>query len=312
MNVLAVDLGRTTCRVALYSDGLRASVVRLDSGATLVDADGPATVTSMVLAAVDRLGGGTGVADAVVVAAAGAVFRPDAADELAGSLAAAGLRTREVVVTTDIVAAHAGALGGEPGVVLSAGTGAVAFAVAATGLTALVDGAGYLIGDDGSGFAVGRAGLGAAMRAHDGRPGGSPTLAREAVSRFGPLPELPGIVHGHATPARLVASFAPAVADAAREGDPVAISIWSRAVSDLVETAAAACDRLPEEQRRVAVTGSLFEIEDLVAEPFRDVLAERRPETVVRKPDGDALAGAATLAGGSATVYETLVIRRLS
>lgn len=313
MTVLAADAGRTSFRAAVFGDGARRASVQLDSGATLADDDGVPRLLRQLETAMRALGDAAlGDVEHVVVAAAGALFRPMQAESFVDALAKGGYAGREVVVTTDIVAAHSGALDGQSGVVLVAGTGAVAFGVSGSGKTTLVDGTGYLIGDAGSGFAVGRAGLAAAMRHHDGRRGGSGRLARFAVDQYGPLAELPGRLHSDPAPARAVASFAPAVAQAARAGDPAAASIWRDAVSELADTAMAACRALADHDRRVAVTGSLFDLTDLVTDPFAVTMAARQPGVVVRRATGDGVVGAARLATGPAGVYENLLFRRPS
>ncbi len=86
-----------------------------------------------------------------------------------------------MLVSDDAVTAHLGALGGEPGVVIVAGTGAIALAV--DEVAARADGWGTRLGDDGGGYWIGRAGLAAALRAHDGR-GGSRELLARAMARF--------------------------------------------------------------------------------------------------------------------------------
>ncbi|MGH8823598.1 MAG: BadF/BadG/BcrA/BcrD ATPase family protein, partial [Jiangellaceae bacterium] len=169
--VLAVDAGRTTCRAAVFTAAGRGATVALDSGATLADQGGPQRLAALIGTCVRVLDDPSPAGpDSVVVGAAGALARPDAAAELAAALARAFVGSDEIVVTGDVVIAHSGALDGAPGVVVVAGTGAVAFAVDARGRPAVVGGDGYLVGDAGSGFAVGRAGLAAALRHHDGRP----------------------------------------------------------------------------------------------------------------------------------------------
>ena len=300
-------------RTAVFSDGVQGAGVRLDNGTTLADDDGADRVVELLESALRTLGD-SAVQDLehVVVAAAGALYRPAMAEALVRALSEGGYVKGEVVVTTDVVAAHAGALHNQPGVVLSAGTGAGAFGVDGSGATTLVDGAGYLIGDAGSGFSVGRAGLAAALRHCDGRRGGSELLARFAAEQYGPLAELPGRVHADIAPACVVASFAPAVARAARDGDVVAIAIWRKAVTELVDTATAACFALPEQDRRIAVTGGLFDLDDLVTEPFSVTMAARAPGVAVRRAAGDAMAGAARLVDRPAGVYEDLLLRRPS
>ena len=69
----------------------------------------------------------------------------------------AGL-ARELVLTSDSVASHAGAFAGGPGAVVAIGTGAVAVGLGPRGLV-LVDGIGFWLGDDGSGCWIGRLAL---------------------------------------------------------------------------------------------------------------------------------------------------------
>lgn len=307
--VLAVDTGRTRCRAALITvtagGGLVPGArVNRPSGATIVDPDGPALVAATIREALADLDGGT--ARAVAVAAAGALSRPAAA-ALAGRLAAS---YPEVAVTSDVVAAHAAAFGGNPGVVLAVGTGAVAFAVRADGGAAVVDGRGYLLGDAGSGFAIGRAGLVAALRHGDGRAGGSVALADAAVSRFGPLDQLPYLLHAAPDAARQIASFAPEVAAAARTGDPAARSIWQAAAAELTGTVVAACGGRPDSGHRVVMVGTLSEVDDLLVSPLRARLAARCPGVALAAGGSvDVLDGAARLVEPD-PAYEPLVIRR--
>jgi glucosamine kinase len=311
VTVLAVDAGRTTCRVGVFSRAGRGAAVSLDSGATLADSEGPARLAMLIETSVRALDDPAARApESVVVGAAGALSRSDAAAALADAVAPMFAGATEIVVTSDVVAAHSGALDGAAGVVVAVGTGAVAFAVDAGGRTTLVDGAGYLVGDAGSGFAVGRAGLSAALRHHDGRTGGSAALAAAARREFGPLADLVGGLHARPDPARAVARFAPVVAEVARAGDEAAATIWRDAVTELAETVSAACAALPEGDQRVAVTGSLFDLEDLVTEPLRAQVAARRPRAVLRRATGDSLLGASRLAYGSVGVYESLLLRR--
>src|SRR5690606_13555870 len=110
--------------------------------------------------------------------------------ELPGALAQC-LGVRRVALVADAVSAYTGALGPRPGAVIAAGTGLIAIGTDLTGWHR-ADGWGHLLGDCGSGAWIGRAGLEAALRAHDGRDGGSLRLLARAEEMFGPVPELPG------------------------------------------------------------------------------------------------------------------------
>ena len=98
-------------------------------------------------------------------------------------LLAARTGASRILLTPDWTTAHLGALGGGPGVVISAGTGAVALGVDSGGRTARVDGFGYLFGDAGSAFSIGRRALELALRDLDGRAS-APGLADGGPGAF--------------------------------------------------------------------------------------------------------------------------------
>jgi N-acetylmuramic acid 6-phosphate etherase len=122
--ILAVDLGKTSCRAA--AGGRRAE----GPGAPgLAEPGGMPAAEAAILSVARELGPQAGFEE-VIVGAAGAEAAPDAARALGGALLAS-LRAKRVAVTSDAVIAHAGAFGGQPGVVLIAGTGVVALAIVA-------------------------------------------------------------------------------------------------------------------------------------------------------------------------------------
>jgi glucosamine kinase len=298
---LALDVGKTGCRAALVEDGHRVATGEWSGASGLADRDG----VGRALAAIDGATGGWPAPDAVAAGLAGLASAPDRAAALA-----VGLRDRfgagvRVLLASDMTTWHAGALGGAPGVVLAAGTGTVALGIDSSGRPARVDGWGYLLGDAGSGHAIGRAGLDAALRAHDGRPGGSATLLARLRDRWGDPDGLPGRIHGSDNPAREVARFARDVVAAAGTGDPVADAIVARAAADLADTAAAARDRLdpgpagphgpggPDGPWPVACAGGLLDAGPVLTRPLDDALAAR---ALTRTPPrGDALDGARLL-----------------
>jgi N-acetylglucosamine kinase-like BadF-type ATPase/TusA-related sulfurtransferase len=190
--------------------------------------------------------------------------------------------TPAVLLASDVLTSHAGALGLTPGVVVAAGTGAVALGTDLRGCWVRSDGWGHLLGDEGSGAWIGAAGLRAALRAHDGRTGGSPALLERLVARFGPPETLPAQVYGDAGAARRLAAFAPDVAAAAPE-------IIAEAGSRLAATARAALH--PSLPRRVSWAGGLWRLPGLLP-AFQGELGD--VELVA--PRGDALDGAVALA----------------
>lgn len=208
------------------------------------------------------------------------------------------------MLCSDATAAHAGALSGQPGVVLAIGTGTVAIAVAPDGATHRADGWGATLGDEGGGAWLGLRGLQAALRDIDGR--GPPTLLRAAAeARFGPLRTLPTILAADA--ARLAATFAPDVAEAARAHDPVAAALIHQAALALASTANAAAARLPPEApRTLAITGGLAALGPVLLHPLAAALS---PTLTLHSPAGTPLDGAALLALDRTTIHEPALHR---
>lgn len=225
--ILAVDLGKTSCRAAV--DGRRA----VGAGAPGLAAPGGVRAAQAAISAVARELGPLDEVTDVIVGAAGALAAPDAARAL-GEALLVSLPAQRVAVTSDAVIAHAGALDGRPGVVLIAGTGVVAIAIGADGALRIVDGWGPLLGDEGGGAWIGAAGLRAALHAHDGR-GPATTLLDAARGRFGAPERWPGKLSGAAE----VASFAP---DVLAADDDVAREIVRGAAAALAATVRAAGD----------------------------------------------------------------------
>jgi glucosamine kinase len=123
------------------------------------------------------------------------------------------LPAERFVLMHDAPIALAGALAGEPGVVVISGTGSVIYARDAHGNAQTLGGWGFLFGDEGSAFWIAREALALLMRAHDD---GADTLAGEtqAACEFFDVRSLRELAHafyhGALTRDRL-AAFAPAV-----------------------------------------------------------------------------------------------------
>ncbi|MEV7976635.1 BadF/BadG/BcrA/BcrD ATPase family protein [Streptomyces sp. NPDC086519] len=240
----------------------------------------------------------TAVVGAAGLAGLGDALRAELPDALAREL---GVRT--VALAADAVTAYVGALGPRPGAVVAAGTGVIAIGSDLTGWRR-ADGWGHLLGDCGSGAWIGRAGLEAALRAFDGRDGGSAALRAAAEERFGPLRGLPGQLYPRADRPAVLASFAPHVADRAGAGDPVAAAILRAAARHLAESAAAVCPT--SGAPRVALTGGLFKLGDPLLVPLAEELARLLPQARRVPAEGDPLHGAVRVASDLVTGVLTL------
>ncbi|MFF9405421.1 N-acetylglucosamine kinase [Streptomyces anandii] len=235
---------------------------------------------------------GVGRLETAVVGAAGFATLGDALRaELPGALAR-DLGVGTVALVADAVSAYTGALGPRPGAVIAAGTGVIAIGTDLAGWRR-ADGWGHLLGDCGSGAWIGRAGLEAALRAHDGRDGGSAALLACAEEMFGPMPELPGRLYPRSDRAAVLASFAPRVA-ACAAGDPVAAGVLRAAARHMAESAAAVCP--PSGEPRIALTGGLFKLGAPLLVPLEKELGERLPHARRVTAEGDPLHGAVRIA----------------
>ncbi|MEW2071325.1 BadF/BadG/BcrA/BcrD ATPase family protein [Streptomyces sp. NPDC007346] len=216
--------------------------------------------------------------------------------ELPGALAQA-LGVRRLALAADAVTAYAGAVGQRPGAVVAGGTGMIALG---TDLARWhrADGWGHLLGDSGGGAWIGRAGLEAAMRAHDGRRGGSPALLARLHAVFGRAEDLPGLLYPRSDRPAVLASFAPEVA-ACAGADQVAAGILREAAAHIAEAAAAVCPAAGAQAGdgcEVALTGGLFRMGEPLLQPVREELARLAPQARVTTGTGDPLTGALRIA----------------
>jgi N-acetylglucosamine kinase-like BadF-type ATPase len=299
--ILAVDSGGSGLRVVVGTVdrgalGRRSSTVPVRTGARGID---PGHLMEQLVPMVRALAAETGVSrpGTAVVGAAGFSTLGDALRaELPGALARE-LGVRATALAADAVTAYTGALGPRPGAVVAAGTGLIAIG---TDLTAWrrADGWGHLLGDCGGGAWIGRAGLEAALRAHDGRPGGSAALLSRAQEQFGPMPGLPGRLYPRPDRPAVLASFAPQVA-ACAPSDQVAAGILRAAAGHMADSAAAVCPA--DGEPRVAVTGGLFRMGDPLLVPLEEELARRLPYARRVAAEGDPLDGAVRIATELAT-----------
>ncbi|MFE7747951.1 N-acetylglucosamine kinase [Streptomyces sp. NPDC057428] len=301
--VLGVDSGGSGLRLALGSmdarhpvrtavcaEPVRTRAAGIDAGHLLEQ------LLPEARGLLEAAGPGATVAAAAIGAAGMATLGDQLRAELPAALASA-LGVRRVALAADAVTAYAGALGQRPGAVVAGGTGMIALG---TDLSAWrrADGWGHLLGDSGGGAWIGRKGLDAAMRAHDGRRGGSPALLARLEAVLGPAAGLPGLLYPRTDRPALLASFAPEVAACAGD-DATAAAILRRAASHIAEATAAVCPR-PAAPRaegyEVALTGGLFRMGEALLGPLREELAEQVPRARVVPAAGDPLHGSLEIA----------------
>ncbi|HNX04170.1 MAG TPA: BadF/BadG/BcrA/BcrD ATPase family protein [Opitutales bacterium] len=173
-------------------------------------------------------------------------------------LDAVGLGGTRVAIGHDLDVAHAAALGGEPGVVLVAGTGSAALGRDATGRTRQAGGWGWYIDDPGSGYWLGYQAMRAAARSCDGR--GPMTVLEEKVRAFLRIPslhEMPNIIYNPHFSRERVAELAPIIFEAAEGGDVCAEAILREGFRELALMVATVSRVLDLERPLVSAVGGI-------------------------------------------------------
>jgi N-acetylglucosamine kinase-like BadF-type ATPase len=203
------------------------------------------------------------------------------------------LASDHLSVTNDATIALSGALAGEPGIVVIAGTGSIAFGRNAQGRTARAGGWGYLFGDEGGAFWIVREALRAALRWEEGW--GSPTALRAILLDATRARNMNDLMHRCYTsefPRPRIASLALQVNYAAEAGDPVARQILRDAAQELAALARAIRSQLFDASEPVpcAYVGGVFHSRGLRS-GFRETL-EREPGLLATAPVHDPAVGA--------------------
>ena len=237
---------------------------------------------------------------------------PTTRERLIRALMDAGL-AGVVAVDHDAAAALAGGTALEPGVVIIAGTGSIAFGVDASGRRARAGGWGPLLDDEGSGYAVGRAVLRAVMRAHDGR--GEATALSDGVARRFGLPSSSALkmaVRGISIDE--IAAVATLAVAAAGEGDAVAGAILTRAGEGLAAMVTAVAHALGWQRVEfpLVTVGGMFEAGEFVRQPLTKVLHAQGCAARLIPARFPPEVGAALMTARAAGLDPAALVRRLT
>jgi N-acetylglucosamine kinase-like BadF-type ATPase len=199
-----------------------------------------------------------------------------------------GYPRSKVVLVHDALAAYYAVTGGEPGVAVIAGTGAIAYGVNRRGVHARSSGWGWIIGDEGSGLWIALQALNAVARAYDGR--GPSTSLLERIKEYYGLRDLLDIVTPIYRTRQLniskLAGLAEVVNEEAEKGDVVALEILSRAGRELALAAysvAKKLDMVEDEGVIVGGVGSVF-TSRVVRRTFEDEVRRLLPRSKLREP----------------------------
>ncbi|MGD9905597.1 MAG: N-acetylglucosamine kinase [Vicinamibacterales bacterium] len=224
--------------------------------------------------------------------------RADDRDLVTGILRRLGFRGQLLAVNDALIALVAGA-DADPGIVLVAGTGSIAYGVGPTGIAARAGGWGEVYGDEGSAFWVGRLALAAVVRASDRR--GPQTALTPLVLRHADTDRIDGLVaqvYARADRRQAIAAMAGLVARADADGDAVAREILAAAADELALAARSVAEQLGMrgERFRVVLSGGLFKMAPVMAGLVDRRIAEVAPRAVTGVLTDEPALGAVRLA----------------
>ena len=220
---LGIDAGGSATRVVLLADGRLTSRTTAPPLNALLSEDPDGRLAGLITNA-------SGVTGASEVTAAG-IGLPGIRSAAVAARLAASVTARAgcpVYITGDGETAWLGAFGGEPGIVVFAGTGS-----GATGCDgqrwARTGGHGFLLGDEGSAYWIGRSAVSAALRWEDGM-GGSAAIRDAVVQATGrDTAALVNDIHTHPAERSILTPLAPLLTSLATRDDAARQIAWQAA-----------------------------------------------------------------------------------
>lgn len=286
--IIGVDGGGSRTRVTVCDE----------SGVTVAAADGPGSavrpgeiersaqvVRDVVNEALSAISGRPGQVRMLCVGVAG-VGREAEHSELVQALEAWQLAA-SVLVVTDATIALEDAFGNGPGILLTAGTGSIAYGRGPTGSFGRCGGWGPVCGDEGGGAWIGRRALGVVTASHDGREPETDLIASVlAAAGVGAVDGLVAWAAG-ATPADL-ARLAPGVLEVAATGDLRANSLVTLTIEELGLHVRTLARRLFGDERaafRLALNGGLLSKGTLLRRRLEHRLKSMTPGAQIRPGD---------------------------
>jgi N-acetylglucosamine kinase-like BadF-type ATPase len=201
-----------------------------------------------------------------------------------------------IEVIGDMEIALESAFGGGAGIVVIAGTGAIAYGRNERGESARAGGWGRLVADEGSGHWIGVRAIGAALREHD--RGDKSKLLYELMEALEVRSVHDLAVKANSDPVPEFARLFPVVVRAEESGDANAIEVLERAGVELAATAEIVSGRLflESEHVSVAIHGGVFAGSVLVKNAFRAELNRLCPKAKCVDTEVDPALGALEIA----------------
>lgn len=297
MHVLGIDVGATKTVCLLANEDARIVATAREQGANLQAVGELALEKALHSVMEQALAGQAEIPSAICLGIAG-VDRADDEAIVRSLMERIGYKARILVVNDALIALQA-ALDEDPGVVIVAGTGSIAYGRNGQGYAARAGGWGHVLGDEGSGYWIGRLVLRAAVRHADGRD--TPTILTPLLlSHFGVkrAEELIQKVYQKDVGPAALAALARYAHQAHDAGDKVATAILTRAADELAAAAAAVTTRLQmtDDNFYFVLSGGMFHAVPWLRQQLTRLLPGIAPRSTTMHLEAEPALGAVRLA----------------
>jgi N-acetylglucosamine kinase-like BadF-type ATPase len=295
--VLGIDAGGTKT-VCYLADGTGRVLGESRGEGANLQALGELDIEKVLHGVMDRALVGYAVVPSAICLGMAGVDRAEDAAVVQGIMRRIGYKARVVVTNDALVALVAGAAH-DPGIVVVAGTGSIAYGRNARNVAARAGGWGYVLGDEGSGYWIGRLALRAVVRQADGR-GRRTSLTPRILAHYGvarPSDLVRHIYGGHPKPSA-IASLARYVQEAHDEDDAIASGILETGVRELLGCAASVTTQLQmnDDAFVFVLAGGIFEAVPWLADTLAERLTEIAPHGRAMRLDREPAWGAIQIA----------------
>ena len=185
--------------------------------------------------------------------------------------------TGEIEVIGDMEIALEAAFGDGPGVMVTAGTGSIAYGRNAEGKTARAGGWGFAISDEGSGYWIGKTAVATAVR--EGEQTQDTCLLKAIAKSWGVSSHHQVVVTANGIPAPDFAALFPVVLKAAEKQNKQAREVLTQAAKELVALAEDVINQVFSDAKSVpvAMSGGVFAHSSQVREVFYNRLSKEYP-----------------------------------
>lgn len=197
-------------------------------------------------------------------------------------------------VESDARIALEGAFSGNPGSILIAGTGSIMFGKDSEGNIHRVGGFGRYLGDEGSGFVIGKKGLAVVSKEFDGR--GIQTNISELVKEKFGIDSSEKLINEIYKNNFDIASVAPAVIEAAEQGDAIALKIIDDETDELLLHLSAMTKKLNQPIMNVSFIGGIITHDNIYSRTLRKKVTLRLPNVKIKEPENSPAFGAVLMA----------------